>query len=55
MVRCDVEKLISLMEERWLIYDFSMIKHSNRGIQDKLWAEILTQMDVSGTYLLFIF
>lgn len=56
MVGCNAEKLISLTEERLLIYDLSMKhKHSIRGIQDELWEEMLTQMDISGKYFLFIF
>jgi hypothetical protein len=41
MEGCEGRKLILLMEERWLIYGFSMKEH-NRGIQDKIWMEILT-------------
>jgi hypothetical protein len=37
--KCDAEKLISLVEERRPIYDFSMKLYSNRGIQDKPWED----------------
>jgi hypothetical protein len=30
-----------------------MKEHKNIGIQDKLWVEILTQIDMSGKNLLF--
>jgi hypothetical protein len=53
MVGCDAEILISLMEERRLIYDFSMKNIATEEFKIN-WEEILTYMDVSGKYL-FIF
>jgi len=44
---CDPDKLINLVFERKLIYDFTDKDRSNRIIQDKLWNEIITEMETS--------